>query len=347
MNNNPKCFCGRDAWRPVDGEKHYCIFHSPKIEEKKEEFKHYWEKYLSDKTDDNNNIVDLDCEGFIFPINISFSNKILSGFTNFTSAKFYKNIIFSISTIKDEIDFSNAHFFGHISFTYISCSCSVDFSNTTFSHKAYFSSSLFEIRGLFASANYTGTNLTNSSFTNCSFENVKYNLKPIKWKKPEKCWQLWNYQKLEKPIPPIDFTGIETSGILAASNRQFVRDIQDQQFLKQFEKRHPVWYKIWLYTCDCGRSFKRFFFVCFLFAFLFGVFYACAGEKWFENAYEWNWITPFYYSLVTFSTLGFCDVTPKLSNTCAQFTVMLEVFLGYIGLGGLISIFANKLARRA
>lgn len=35
MNNNPKCFCGRDAWRPVDGEKHYCIFHSPKIEEKK------------------------------------------------------------------------------------------------------------------------------------------------------------------------------------------------------------------------------------------------------------------------------------------------------------------------
>ena len=40
-------------------------------------------QHQRDKTDDNKNIVDLDCEGFIFPINISFRNNSLYGFTNF------------------------------------------------------------------------------------------------------------------------------------------------------------------------------------------------------------------------------------------------------------------------
>jgi len=52
-----------------------------------------------------------------------------------------------------------------------------------------------------------------------------------------------------------------------------------------------------------------------------------------------------YYSLVTFTTLGFGDIVP-LTNW-ARVVVGLEVLVGYIMLGGLISIFANKLARRA
>ena len=48
---------------------------------------------------------------------------------------------------------------------------------------------------------------------------------------------------------------------------------------------------------------------------------------------------------MTFTTLGFGDVTPK--TLLAEIIVGAEVFIGYIMLGGLISIFANKLARRA
>jgi voltage-gated potassium channel Kch len=55
-------------------------------------------------------------------------------------------------------------------------------------------------------------------------------------------------------------------------------------------------------------------------------------------------VTTFYYSIVTFTTLGFGDFVPR-SLTAALF-VMIEVVTGYIMLGGLISIFANKLARR-
>ncbi|MBW2993226.1 hypothetical protein KY317_01475, partial [Candidatus Woesearchaeota archaeon] len=45
-------------------------------------------------------------------------------------------------------------------------------------------------------------------------------------------------------------------------------------------------------------------------------------------------------------TLGFGDITPSPSCWWAQAIVTLEVTFGYIMLGGLISIFANKLARR-
>ncbi len=58
-----------------------------------------------------------------------------------------------------------------------------------------------------------------------------------------------------------------------------------------------------------------------------------------------SFLTMLYYSVVTFTTLGFGDVIPKTSF--AAMMVMFEVILGYIMLGGLISIFANKLARRS
>ena len=53
-----------------------------------------------------------------------------------------------------------------------------------------------------------------------------------------------------------------------------------------------------------------------------------------------TFMTHLYFSVVTFSTLGFGDVTP--CNGCGELAVMVEVFLGYVFLGGLISIFTMK-----
>jgi hypothetical protein len=52
----------------------------------------------------------------------------------------------------------------------------------------------------------------------------------------------------------------------------------------------------------------------------------------------------FYYSIVTFTTLGFGDIVP--TKWISELLVTIEVIFGYIMLGGLISIFANILARR-
>jgi hypothetical protein len=48
----------------------------------------------------------------------------------------------------------------------------------------------------------------------------------------------------------------------------------------------------------------------------------------------------YYYSVVTFTTHGFGDIVPR--ELWAEVAVTLQVIMGYIMLGGLISIFATK-----
>jgi len=85
---------------------------------------------------------------------------------------------------------------------------------------------------------------------------------------------------------------------------------------------------------------------------VFGTVYTIAGTPgiaWFtfgKNGADYSPFAPFYYSIVTFTTLGFGDVTPKIVNGWTPLIVVFEVILGYIMLGGLISILANKIARR-
>jgi hypothetical protein len=55
--------------------------------------------------------------------------------------------------------------------------------------------------------------------------------------------------------------------------------------------------------------------------------------------------TPYYFSIVTFTTLGFGDVVPI--NMAGEICVSLEVIIGYVMLGGLISILASIIARRS
>ncbi|WP_225940602.1 ion channel [Desulfomicrobium macestii] len=85
-------------------------------------------------------------------------------------------------------------------------------------------------------------------------------------------------------------------------------------------------------------------------AFAFGILYYSIGGSNFNTAFlkgnDGNpgfWALQ-YYSIVTFTTLGFGDIVPKTG--VAAFLVTLEVITGYIMLGGLIAIFANRLAKR-
>ena len=104
---------------------------------------------------------------------------------------------------------------------------------------------------------------------------------------------------------------------------------------------------MWKWSCDYGRSFRRWAFVSLLIALAFGgVLYAIEDQlKIADHNTAPKLATMLYFSVVTFTTLGFGDVTPK--TLLAEIIVGAEVMAGYIMLGGLISIFANKLARRA
>jgi len=148
-------------------------------------------------------------------------------------------------------------------------------------------------------------------------------------------------------------------------NPRFKRFAQDQDFIEEFRKcsRWRFLYWPWLILMDCGRSFGLWITWSLFFAILFGVAYAGYAIPnqlaWLPNGLrellyditpqlkgcERTPFTPYYFSIVTFTTLGFGDVVPL--NLAGEIWVTIEVVFGYIMLGGLISILANKIARRA
>ena len=144
-------------------------------------------------------------------------------------------------------------------------------------------------------------------------------------------------------------TAIRCRGIREScyGNRRFTRFLHDQEFLEEMQDTKSGTFKlfIWWLLADCGRSIARWALWSVLFAVFFAVIYYLLGPDHFRVAYlPFSFVTTFYYSIVTFTTLGFGDFVPR-TLTAALF-VMIEVVTGYIMLGGLISIFANKIARR-
>lgn len=122
------------------------------------------------------------------------------------------------------------------------------------------------------------------------------------------------------------------------------REIVDQNFIKEFRSYNKVsalLYYPWWITCDCGRSMLRWCIWIGIQAALFAWLYVQAGIDFGQNPTE---VAPLYFSVVTLTTLGYGDIVPH--TTLGQLIVMIEVAMGYIMLGGLLSIFANKLARR-
>ena len=126
---------------------------------------------------------------------------------------------------------------------------------------------------------------------------------------------------------------------------QVRRLILDENFLYEFRTRsrtHHWIYSLWRITSDCGRSFGRWA----LFSLAIILFFAvCYGFVAIDFGDHPTPLSPLYFSVVTLTTLGYGDAVP--ASMAAQCVAMLQVVTGYFALGGLLSIFANKMARRA
>ncbi len=142
-----------------------------------------------------------------------------------------------------------------------------------------------------------------------------------------------------------NWVGCDVFGVNFSGSYMLRRTIEDQNYLHEFRnksKLNAVLYWLWWATSDCGRSFLRWgswiVFLAVIFAGLFELVALDYGE-------HRTPLSSLYYSVVTLTTLGYGDVVPV--SLWAQILAMVEVVLGYVMLGGLLSIFANKMARRA
>jgi len=123
------------------------------------------------------------------------------------------------------------------------------------------------------------------------------------------------------------------------------RFISDENYLYEFKmgsKLNMYLYHVWKATSDCGRSLSRFS-ICILgITLVFAALYTQVDINYGDNK---TWFSPIYFSIVTLTTLGYGDVLP--SSLAGQVIVTLHALTGFTGLGGLLSILGNKLARRA
>ncbi|WP_320169931.1 pentapeptide repeat-containing protein [Maridesulfovibrio sp.] len=139
--------------------------------------------------------------------------------------------------------------------------------------------------------------------------------------------------------------GINVQGCIGS--QRFVRHVMDLDYIEETLEKHPIKFSFWWFTSNCGRSIWRWAMLSIFFALGFGYIFS-QNPEWFEistDGIKNSWFTPYYFSIVTFTTLGFGDVTPK--TTIGELWLTAEVTLGYIMLGGLITLFATRMVRQS
>lgn len=302
----------------------------------------------------------------------------------FSSARFDGNVSFVSSVFQRHADFSFANFAYNASFGSVEFNKSSSFISASFNGNADFERATFGGDAIFTAANFSGSAIFNSAsfsadvvFNGASFGESARFLRTkmeypalftaVKFHENTIVPGLWNnifcpvFRTLTiglwKPSPRMitDFSDFNTGVAMDPSSNPYLkRYIEDEQWILSW--RETVWWRqpmfiIWEITSHCGRSIGLWTFWAGLMAIGFAVIYRCfLSDSIGFNVEKLKDVKPgfksyLYYSMVTLTTLGFGDIIPL--NNKARLVVGTEVGVGYLMLGGLISIFANKLARRS
>ena len=132
-------------------------------------------------------------------------------------------------------------------------------------------------------------------------------------------------------------------------NALFKRAAADQDFLDTLEAQLKGTRRMFLFRAwgliDYGRSLLRVAAISFGLAAVYGSIYRIFPSILDYSGSARSWFTPYYFSIVTYTTLGFGDVKP--ANFAGEMIVSSEVILGYTTLGLLLSVLAQNIARRS
>jgi uncharacterized protein YjbI with pentapeptide repeats len=190
------------------------------------------------------------------------------------------------------------------------------------------------------SADLTGANLTRGTLRDADLEqsNVLGASLDLADLRRSRLFGLQNYASAS-------WTGTDIRDIDLRGAYLIRRFIADENYLYEFRTRskyHKTLYWLWWATSDCGRSLSRWTFWIFVVTAIFAILYTLVGVDFGSNRTVFS---PLYYSIVTLTTLGYGDIVPATGP--AQVVAAVEAILGYVSLGGFLSILANKMARRA
>jgi uncharacterized protein YjbI with pentapeptide repeats len=192
-----------------------------------------------------------------------------------------------------------------------------------------------------SSANLTGTELVNADLSGATLTDANFSLSNLS--NAELTGVRWQLHAMRGCY--LGIRGLDS----CFGNALFKRAAADQDFLDTLEAhlkgtRRMVLFRAWG-LIDYGRSLLRVAVISFSVAAFYGAIY-----RIFPTMLEWkdsakSWFTPYYFSIVTYTTLGFGDVRP--ATLAGEIIVSSEVILGYTTLGLLLAVLAQSIARRS
>ena len=313
----------------------------------------------------------------VFQKDVDFRRTLFEAGLDFDEATFHGTCAFREAIFQRRADFHNATFhksasFWRARFNNVADFHRVEFRKNVVFHEAYFynivnfrrarfqgildcTGAWFSEITAFNNATFLGTaNFTAAQFVGvAAFRDIQYI--------PNTLFPLIKAKLRNEGHRATEFY-LDSQHVDEVENPFFKQYVADQQYIRAFNQANPMLARLWRWSSDYGRSLALWASWSILFVFLFTIAYRFPVPSWMlagladfaphfhqtTDAYSREPLTfwgCFYFSIVTFTTLGFGDVVPD--NTAARFLVTLEVICGYVMLGGLISIFANKFASRS
>ena len=274
-----------------------------------------------------------DFHNAIFHKSVSFWRARFNNVADFHRVEFHKNAVFHEAYFYNVVNFRRALFQGIL-----------DCTGTWFSETTAFNHATFLGTANFTTAQFVGV---------AAFRDIQY--------VPNTLFPLLKAKLSKKGHRATEFY-LDSQHVDEVENPFFKRYVADQQYIRAFNQANPVLARLWRWSSDYGRSLALWAAWSILFAILFAIAFRFPIPSWMPTwvqdfapqfyqttgMYDGEPLTLwhcFYFSIVTFTTLGFGDVVAD--NAAARFLVTLEVIFGYVMLGGLISIFSNKLASRS
>jgi len=253
---------------------------------------------------------------------------------------------------------------------------SVDFEGLNFVNCTFVSARIFGHSSLqganFSQADFHGARVEDASFSGalfaeCDLYGARFDgcsIRAARFQKVRFVGSRWTEALL--PGKCFRMRGDDISGrVIHDESDEFVRRFLDEEAdMWALERQRPLVARFWRALTSDGRSLSRLFgWVIFVWLF-FGWLYAGAPVPATMNGKavasirsavtprlklderQPSRFTPFYFSAMTLTTVGFGDVTPDKRDWYSELLPVLEALLGVIGWGCLVTILFQTFPRR-